>query len=46
MIGLLVKVDVLAVPVAGEVWWLARVMAVATVIGLVLLPHVGRDAVP
>ncbi|HEX5018875.1 MAG TPA: NADH-quinone oxidoreductase subunit N [Actinomycetes bacterium] len=34
IIGLLVKVDVLAVPAAGEVWWLALVMAVATVIGL------------
>ena len=35
LIGLLVKVDVLAVPVSSEVWWLAAVMAVATVIGLV-----------
>jgi NADH-quinone oxidoreductase subunit N len=34
VIGLLVKVDVLAVPAAGKVWWLAIVMAVATVIGL------------
>ena len=34
VIGLLVKVDVLAVPAAGGVWWLAAVMAVATVIGL------------
>ena len=34
VIGLLVKVDVLAVPAAGGVWWLAMVMAVATVIGL------------
>jgi NADH-quinone oxidoreductase subunit N len=34
VIGLLVKVDVLAVPVAGKVWWLAFVMAVSTVIGL------------
>ena len=35
LIGLLVKVDVLAVPVSSDVWWLAAVMAVATVIGLV-----------
>jgi NADH-quinone oxidoreductase subunit N len=34
VIGLLVKVDVLAVPTAGKVWWLATVMAVSTVIGL------------
>jgi NADH-quinone oxidoreductase subunit N len=34
VIGLLVKVDVLAVPAAGKVWWLAIVMAVSTVIGL------------
>lgn len=34
VIGLLVKVDVLAVPIAGGVWWIAAVMAVATVIGL------------
>jgi NADH-quinone oxidoreductase subunit N len=34
VIGLLVKVDVLAVPAAGGVWWLAAAMAVATVIGV------------
>ena len=34
LIGLLVKVDVLAVPAVAGVWWLAGVMAVATVIGL------------
>ena len=34
VIGLLVKVDVLAVPATGKVWWLAMVMAVSTVIGL------------
>jgi NADH-quinone oxidoreductase subunit N len=34
LIGLLVKVDVLAVPAAGEVWWLVAVMAASTVIGL------------
>jgi NADH-quinone oxidoreductase subunit N len=34
VIGLLVKVDVLAVPAAGGVWWLVAAMAVATVIGL------------
>ncbi|MFL6178893.1 MAG: NADH-quinone oxidoreductase subunit N [Actinomycetes bacterium] len=34
VIGLLVKVDVLAVPATGQVWWLAMVMAVSTVIGL------------
>jgi NADH-quinone oxidoreductase subunit N len=34
LIGLLVKVRVLIVPVDGGVWWLAVVMAVATVIGL------------
>ena len=34
LIGLLVKVRVLIVPVDAGVWWLAVVMAVATVIGL------------
>lgn len=34
LIGLLVKVRVLVVPVDAGVWWLAVVMAVATVIGL------------
>jgi len=34
LIGLFVKVRVLAVPVATSAWWLAGVMAVATVIGL------------
>jgi NADH-quinone oxidoreductase subunit N len=34
VIGLLVKVDVLAVPASSGVWWLAAVMAIATVIGL------------
>ncbi len=34
LIGLLVKVRVLIVPVGSGVWWLAAVMAVATVIGL------------
>ncbi len=34
LIGLLVKVRVLLVPVDAGVWWLAAVMAVATVIGL------------
>ncbi len=34
LIGLLVKVRVLVVPVESGVWWLAAVMAVATVIGL------------
>lgn len=34
LIGLFVKLRVLAVPVATSAWWLAVVMAVATVIGL------------
>lgn len=34
LIGLLVKVDVLAVPAAAGVWWLAAVMAISTVVGL------------
>jgi NADH-quinone oxidoreductase subunit N len=34
LIGLFVKIRVLAVPVATSTWWLAAVMAVATVIGL------------
>jgi hypothetical protein len=34
LIGLLVKVRVLIVPVDSGMWWLAAVMAVATVIGL------------
>ena len=34
LIGLLVKVRVLIVPVDAGVWWLAAVMAVATVIGV------------
>ncbi|MCZ3388469.1 MAG: NADH-quinone oxidoreductase subunit N [Actinomycetia bacterium] len=34
LIGLLVKVRVLVVPVDAGLWWLAVVMAVATVIGL------------
>jgi NADH-quinone oxidoreductase subunit N len=34
LIGLLVKVQVIAVPVATGAWWLAAAMAVATVIGL------------
>jgi len=34
LIGLLVKVRVLIVPVDSGIWWLAAVMAVATVIGL------------
>ena len=34
LIGLLVKVRVLVVPVDADMWWLAAVMAVATVIGL------------
>lgn len=34
IIGLLVKVQVLAVPVATGAWWLAGAMAVGTVIGL------------
>ena len=34
LIGLLVKVRVLIVPVDAGLWWLAAVMAVATVIGL------------
>jgi NADH-quinone oxidoreductase subunit N len=34
IIGLLIKVQVIAVPVATGAWWLAAVMAVATVIGL------------
>lgn len=34
VIGLLVKVRVLIVPVDAGVWWVAAVMAVATVIGL------------
>jgi NADH-quinone oxidoreductase subunit N len=34
LIGLLVKVRVLIVPVESGLWWLAAVMAVATVIGL------------
>ncbi len=34
LIGLLVKVRVLVVPVDAGVWWLAAVMAIATVIGL------------
>jgi NADH-quinone oxidoreductase subunit N len=34
LIGLLVKVRVLVVPVGSGLWWLAAVMAVATVIGL------------
>jgi NADH-quinone oxidoreductase subunit N len=34
LIGLLVKVRVLIVPVDSGTWWLAAVMAVATVIGL------------
>ena len=34
VIGLLVKVDVLAVPATGGVWWLTAAMAVAIVIGV------------
>lgn len=34
LVGLFVKVRVLALPVATSAWWLAAVMAVATVIGL------------
>jgi NADH-quinone oxidoreductase subunit N len=34
IIGLLIKVQVIAVPVATGAWWVAAVMAVATVIGL------------
>lgn len=34
VIGLLIKVQVLAVPVATGAWWLAAAMAIATVIGL------------
>jgi len=34
IIGLLVKVQVIAVPVATGAWWLVAAMAVATVIGL------------
>lgn len=34
VIGLLVKVQVIAVPIASGAWWLAAAMAVGTVIGL------------
>ncbi|MEO8329117.1 MAG: proton-conducting transporter membrane subunit, partial [Candidatus Nanopelagicales bacterium] len=34
IIGLLIKVQVIAVPVATGAWWLAATMAIATVIGL------------
>lgn len=53
LIGLLIKVQVIAVPVATGAWWLAATMAVATVIGLayylrwasLLFRRPGADAV-